>query len=120
MSCTDDDLLVCACVCVSCVCVRFGQDGPPGSRPPGMGLPVPTAGKGSYVPPSLRGGRGAGDRMADDRGDRRRDDNSVRVSNLSEDATEQDLQVGGLVVMACRCALVRPYSSAKLHCVATT
>lgn len=66
------------------------EDGPPGARPT---LPLPGAGKpGSYVPPSMRGGRGAGERMADDRGDRRRDDNSVRVTNLSEDVTEGDLQ----------------------------
>jgi hypothetical protein len=37
--------------------------------------------------------RGAGDRM-DAGPDRRRDENSLRVTNLSEDVTEGDLQVG--------------------------
>lgn len=43
--------------------------------------------------------------MADDgggRGDRRRDENSVRVTNLSEDVSEADLYVGG---SACLTAL---------------
>jgi len=43
---------------------------------------------GGYVPPSMRdGASGAGASM-----DRRRDENSIRVSNLSEDTREQDLQ----------------------------
>lgn len=67
------------------------EDGPPGSRP-AMSMPALGAGKpGSYVPPSIRN-RGAGERMADDGGNRRRDDNSVRVTNLSEDVSENDLQ----------------------------
>lgn len=53
---------------------------------------LPTAGgtKGAYVPPSLRegAGRGAGDSMKT----RGRDDNSIRVTNLSEDTREADLQ----------------------------
>uniref|UniRef100_A0A7S0N7V5 Eukaryotic translation initiation factor 3 subunit G n=1 Tax=Chlamydomonas leiostraca TaxID=1034604 RepID=A0A7S0N7V5_9CHLO len=67
------------------------EDGPPGSGRPS--LPPAGAGKpGSYVPPSLRN-RGAGERMADDGGrERRRDENSLRVTNLSEDVTEADLQ----------------------------
>ncbi|KAH7307085.1 hypothetical protein KP509_22G044800 [Ceratopteris richardii] len=49
---------------------------------------MPTATKSSYVPPSLRGGVPKGD------GDARRgrDENSIRVTNLSEDTREQDLQ----------------------------
>ena len=40
-----------------------------------------------YVPPSLRGGRGDGDKM------KTRDDSAtLRVTNLSSDATEQDLK----------------------------
>jgi len=59
-----------------------------GSKPPdeegGLGARKP----GGYVPPSMRAGAsGAGASM-----DRRRDENSIRVSNLSEDTREQDLQ----------------------------
>lgn len=59
-----------------------------GSKPPdeegGLGARKP----GGYVPPSMReGASGAGASM-----DRRRDENSIRVSNLSEDTREQDLQ----------------------------
>ncbi|KAL6754016.1 eukaryotic translation initiation factor [Haematococcus lacustris] len=65
----------------------------PPSRPV---LAAPGQGKANaYVPPSLRN-RGPGERMEDSgRGgpDKRRDDqNSVRVTNLSEDVTEADLQ----------------------------
>lgn len=66
---------------------------PLGDRPPGEddvpGLSAPTtAGKGSYVPPSMRGGsRNEGESMR-----KGRDDNSIRVTNLSEDTREQDLQ----------------------------
>ena len=45
---------------------------------------------GGYVPPSRRagaGGGGEGDSM------RRREENSVRVTNLSEDTREDDLRV---------------------------
>jgi len=59
-----------------------------GNKPPGeeggLGAPKP----GGYVPPSMRAGAtGVGASM-----DRRRDENSIRVSNLSEDTREQDLQ----------------------------
>ncbi|CAM6129793.1 unnamed protein product [Calypogeia fissa] len=52
------------------------------SGPPGAG------GKGSYVPPSMRGG-GKADGESMRKG---RDDNSIRVTNLSEDTREEDLQ----------------------------
>lgn len=52
---------------------------------------LPQAGSkpGGYVPPSRRAGAGGGE------GDsmRRRDENSVRVTNLSEDTREDDLRV---------------------------
>lgn len=54
-----------------------------------MGSGLPSAGsKGGYVPPSLRnrGAGGEGEMMQ-----KRRDENSVRVTNLSEDVEEQDL-----------------------------
>lgn len=52
----------------------------------GSGLP-PQGSKGGYVPPSLRNRMGGeGDAMQ-----KKRDENSVRVTNLSEDVTEQDL-----------------------------
>lgn len=65
-------------------------------RPPdedGHGGSLPQAGagsKGGWVPPSLRnrlGGEGGGGEMMQ----KRRNENSVRVSNLSEDVTEDDL-----------------------------
>lgn len=46
-------------------------------------------GKGSYVPPSMRGGAKTNEGESMRRG---RDDNSIRVTNLSEDTREQDLQ----------------------------
>ncbi|PNW81996.1 hypothetical protein CHLRE_06g269450v5 [Chlamydomonas reinhardtii] len=59
------------------------EDGKPGSGP---GLGAPKAG--SYVPPSLRNrGPGDGESMQ-----KKREDNSIRVTNLSEDVTEGDLQ----------------------------
>jgi translation initiation factor 3 subunit G len=45
--------------------------------------------KGSYIPPSRRGGASTNDGDSMRRG---RDDNSIRVTNLSEDTREQDLQ----------------------------
>jgi translation initiation factor 3 subunit G len=61
--------------------------GPPGS---GAGGALPAAGaKGGYVPPSLRN-RAAGD--VGDSMTRRREENSVRVTNLSEDTREEDLR----------------------------
>lgn len=59
------------------------QDGREGGLPPaGSGKP------GGWVPPSLRNrvGGAEGESMQ-----KRRDENSVRVSNLSEDVTEDDL-----------------------------
>ncbi|KAG2423254.1 hypothetical protein HYH02_015355 [Chlamydomonas schloesseri] len=60
------------------------EDGKPGAGP---GLGAPKAG--SYVPPSLRnrGPGGEGESMQ-----KKREDNSIRVTNLSEDVTEGDLQ----------------------------
>ena len=68
------------------------EDGPGGGGGPG-GL-LPTAGaKGGYVPPSVRaraaGATSGGAIMGDLP---RRDDNSVRVTNLSEDTREDDLR----------------------------
>ncbi|GFR43334.1 hypothetical protein Agub_g4404 [Astrephomene gubernaculifera] len=58
------------------------EDGKPSG--PGMGAPKP----GSYVPPSLRNrGPGEGESMQ-----KKREDNSIRVTNLSEEVTEGDLQ----------------------------
>lgn len=51
---------------------------------------VAASGKTSYVPPSMRAGAGKGD--SGDSMRRGRDDNSIRVTNLSEDTREQDLQ----------------------------
>lgn len=59
---------------------------PPDDDGPGGSLPPPGAKPGSWVPPSLRNRGGEGDAMQ-----KRRDENSVRVTNLSEDVTEQDL-----------------------------
>lgn len=71
--------------------------------------PTPTAGAkpaaalpaapkpGSYVPPSVRNRGAGGGQAMDDGGRQRRDENSLRVTNLSEDVTEADLQVGGWV-----------------------
>jgi|TARA_B110000977_G_scaffold199994_1_gene289047 translation initiation factor 3 subunit G len=59
-------------------------------KPPGEG-DSDGPGKGGYVPPSMRAGAGAGASMGDSM-NRRREENSVRVSNLSEDTREQDLQ----------------------------
>lgn len=51
-----------------------------------MGGPKP----GSYVPPNVRNrGPGDGESMQ-----KKREDNSIRVTNLSEDVGEGDLQVG--------------------------
>eukprot|EP00878_Enallax_costatus_P002716 GHUV01002905.1.p1 GENE.GHUV01002905.1~~GHUV01002905.1.p1 ORF type:complete len:291 (+),score=85.07 GHUV01002905.1:368-1240(+) len=66
------------------------EDAPAGAKPPG-GLPAAPK-PGSYVPPSVRN-RGPGAAMdTGDSGRRQRDENSVRVTNLSEDVTEADLQ----------------------------
>ena len=63
----------------------LGSEKPPGEDE------ASAPGKGGYVPPSMRGGAGAGASMGDSM-NRRREENSVRVSNLSEDTREQDLQ----------------------------
>ena len=60
-----------------------------GAKPPDEDGTGPRKTAGGYVPPSMRdGASGAGASMMD----RRRDENSIRVSNLSEDTREQDLQ----------------------------
>lgn len=63
---------------------RGGGERPPdGDGPSGLGKP----GSGQYVPPNLRAGASSvGDTMR-----ARRDENSVRVTNLSEDTKEADL-----------------------------
>eukprot|EP00245_Coleochaete_scutata_P001589 TRINITY_DN1196_c0_g1_i1.p1 TRINITY_DN1196_c0_g1~~TRINITY_DN1196_c0_g1_i1.p1 ORF type:complete len:293 (-),score=65.45 TRINITY_DN1196_c0_g1_i1:434-1312(-) len=62
------------------------EEGDPDRPLPAAG----TSGKSSYIPPSLRSGatRSEGDSMRQ----RGRDDNSIRVTNLSEDTREADLQ----------------------------
>ena len=80
---------------------KYGVEGEGGSMPPpGDDAPAPVPGmRTSYVPPSMRGQAGAGvagsalARMAampqyDDR-----DQSSLRVTNISEETTEADLQV---------------------------
>jgi len=81
-----------------------GEGGPPGeggpaAQPPAGGAP-PAAGGGAggkYVPPSRRGAGGMSDAQARIAGDtmprdRREDTAAIRVSNLSENAQENDLQ----------------------------
>ena len=53
-------------------------------------LPSAGAKTGGYVPPSIRN-RAAGD--TGDSMNKRREENSVRVTNLSEDTREDDLRV---------------------------
>lgn len=71
------------------------EDGPGGA---GGAKGLPAAPKpGSYVPPSVRnrgpGAAGPGPAAGGDDGrERRRDENSLRVTNLSEDVSEADLQ----------------------------
>jgi translation initiation factor 3 subunit G len=48
-------------------------------------------GAGGYVPPSMRSGAKGGESMGDSMR-KPRDENSIRVTNLSEDTREQDLQ----------------------------
>ena len=64
---------------------------PPDDDGPGGSLPPPGAKPGSWVPPSLRNRSAGGGSTADELAQKRRDENSVRVTNLSEDVTEQDL-----------------------------
>ena len=69
-----------------------GEGGGGGAGGGGGGL-LPAAGaKGGYVPPSVRNRGAAGMSMGDSM-HRRGDDNSVRVTNLSEDTREDDLRV---------------------------
>lgn len=63
------------------------QDGAPGGM---SNLPAAGAKTGGYVPPSIRN-RAAGD--TGDSMNKRREENSVRVTNLSEDTREDDLRV---------------------------
>jgi len=63
-----------------------------GSEPAAAGAPAPEASSsgGKYVPPSKRGADG---RIGDSMPDRRRDDTAaIRVSNLSENVQDSDLQ----------------------------
>lgn len=63
---------------------------PPEEDKPGG---LPSAPKpGSYVPPSVRNRGAGGASEGDSMQQRRRDENSLRVTNLSEDVTEGDLQ----------------------------
>jgi translation initiation factor 3 subunit G len=52
------------------------------------GLPTAGSKPGGYVPPSLKN-RGAGETVDS----RKREENSLRVTNLSEDTREDDLRV---------------------------
>eukprot|EP00250_Pteridium_aquilinum_P008721 c1815_g1_i1 orf=136-1020(+) len=67
----------------------FGEKPPDDDAPNSSGATPATAAKSSYVPPSMRAGavKSDGDGMR-----RGRDENSIRVTNLSEDTREQDLQ----------------------------
>ncbi|CAI9099303.1 OLC1v1036098C1 [Oldenlandia corymbosa var. corymbosa] len=59
-------------------------------KPPTEAQPqAPGGGKSSYVPPGMRAG--AAERGGTDMGRRRHEENSVRVTNLSEDTREPDL-----------------------------
>jgi translation initiation factor 3 subunit G len=67
-----------------------------GDKPPEDDMPLSSsagaaapAARNSYVPPSMRAGAVKGDADGMRRG---RDENSIRVTNLSEDTREQDLQ----------------------------
>jgi translation initiation factor 3 subunit G len=66
-----------------------GGEKPPMDDDMGPSMSAGPGGKGSYVPPSMRSGSKADGGESMRRG---RDDNSVRVTNLSEDTREQDLQ----------------------------
>ncbi len=65
------------------------------------GLPQAGSKPGGYVPPSRR----AGATMADGDSMRRREENSVRVTNLSEDTREDDLRVSCSALPFSLCAL---------------
>ena len=72
------------------------EEGGGGGRPgPGMGQEGPGGDEGSrYVPPSMRSGGGpaAGGTSLADRFGEDRDHATLRVTNISEDTTEADLQ----------------------------
>lgn len=86
------------------------QDGTPGGM---SNLPAAGAKTGGYVPPSIRN-RAAGD--TGDSMNKRREENSVRVTNLSEDTREDDLRV----CAACRtdCRVAQKHSMHDAECVA--
>eukprot|EP00899_Mesostigma_viride_P024704 jgi/Mesvir1/5418/Mv15481-RA.1 len=71
---------------------RGGQLDDAGDDEPGAVKPLGAPGKGSYIPPSLRAGASAGRGEGESMNRRGRDDNAVRVTNLSEDTREADLQ----------------------------
>lgn len=71
------------------------QDGAPSGM---SGLPAAGAKSGGYVPPSIRN-RAPGD--TGDSMNKRREENSVRVTNLSEDTREDDLRVSCLSARRC-------------------
>ena len=54
---------------------------------PSSGLASGPSGSGKYIPPSMRGKGGAGESMYGNRDDMP----TLRVTNLSEDALEEDL-----------------------------
>ncbi|EGU81436.1 translation initiation factor 3 subunit G [Fusarium oxysporum f. sp. raphani 54005] len=62
-----------------------------GDEPSAAGAGAAGAKKGSYVPPALRGDRGAGERMGSKFGERD-DFATLRVTNVSEMAEEQELR----------------------------
>ncbi|KAF4434562.1 eukaryotic translation initiation factor 3 subunit G [Fusarium acutatum] len=62
-----------------------------GDEPAAAGAGAAGAKKGSYVPPALRGDRGAGERMGSKFGERD-DFATLRVTNVSEMAEEQELR----------------------------
>lgn len=71
--------------------MAIGEKAPDDDTPGASLSTAASSGKASYVPPSMRAGagsRGEGESMRQ----KGRDDNSIRVTNLSEDTREQDLQ----------------------------
>ena len=78
------------------------QDGPGGMS----NLPAAGQKTGGYVPPSLRN-RAAGD--TGDSMNKRREENSVRVTNLSEDTREDDLRVS--IHCICISCITKPFSA---------
>ncbi|EPQ53412.1 eIF-3 RNA-binding subunit [Gloeophyllum trabeum ATCC 11539] len=70
----------------------FDEDGAPsGAEPAAAAAAAPAAAStgGKYVPPSMRGARGPGERMG---GTSRDDLPTLRVTNISEDTQENDLR----------------------------